>query len=197
MKLEIPSFRKGLRCVNYFTFRLYCAVQHSTRRALCFKLFYYPGKSTMKFLRFAWFSLISLVMSQAALAGGFSKDDAQGMVKKAAESFKAGGKEKLVAAVNTPKGPYDKGELYVFLYDMSGTTIAHPSKPDLVGKNNYQVPDEDGKLYRKEIVDNAKQGKSGWVEYKTKNPTTGKLENKIAYYEPVGDLIAVAGIFKQ
>ena len=151
----------------------------------------------MKLLRFVSFCVVSFAMAQAAVAASFGKDDAQGIVKKAAESYKTAGKEKLVAAVNTPKGPYDKGELYVFLYDMSGTMVAHPTKPDLVGKNNYETPDEEGKLFRKEIVDNAKKGKSGWVEYKSKNPSTGKLETKAAYYEPVGDLIAIAGIYKQ
>jgi cytochrome c len=148
----------------------------------------------MKFLRFTW--LFAMLFAVSAFAG-LTKDDATGLVKKATAAYKANGKEKLVADVNTAKGAFDKGELYVFLYDLTGTLVAHPQKPESIGKNNYQVPDDEGKMFRKEIIDNAKQGKSGWVDYKSKNPTTGKLETKSAYYEPVGDLVAVAGIYKQ
>lgn len=125
-----------------------------------------------------------------------TRDDAVALVKKAAAAYKAAGKDKLLAEVGTENGPYHKGELYVFAYDLSGVIVAHPVNPKLVGKNTYEVPDVDGKFYRKEIIDNARAGKSGWVDYKYKNPASGKVEHKVAYYEPVGEIVAVAGIYK-
>lgn len=125
-----------------------------------------------------------------------TKDEAVALVKKAAVAYKAAGKDKLLAEVNTENGPYHKGELYVFVYDLQGAIVAHPVNPKLVGKNTYDVPDVDGKFYRREIIDNARAGKSGWVDYKYKNPASGKVEHKVAYYEPVGEVVAVAGIYK-
>lgn len=153
----------------------------------------------MKSLRFMW--LVSMVtalfMAQAASAAQVSKADAQSLVKKAVETYKAEGKDKLIAAVNTPKGSFDKGDdLHVFLYDMKGVLVANPLKPEQVGQNMYDKPDDEGKSYRKEIVDNAKSGKSGWVDYKSKNSKTGTLEEKSAYYEPAGDLIVISRIQK-
>jgi hypothetical protein len=46
------------------------------------------------------------------------------------------------------------------------------------------------------MIDNAKSGKSGWVEYQSKNTTSGKVEPKVTYYEPVGDVVIAAGIYK-
>lgn len=134
--------------------------------------------------------------SFAVQAAEPTKDEAVALVKKAAAAYKAAGKDKLLAEVNTENGPYHKGELYVFVYDLQGAIVAHPVNPKLVGKNTYDVPDVDGKFYRKEIIDNARAGKSGWVDYKYKNPASGKVEHKLAYYEPVGEIVAVAGIYK-
>lgn len=140
--------------------------------------------------------LATVLAAAPAAAADVSKDDAVALVKKATAAYKSAGKDKLLAEVNSENGPYHKGELYVFVYDLAGAIVAHPVNPKLIGKNTYEVPDVDGKFYRKEIIDNARAGKSGWVDYKYKNPASGKVEHKLAYYEPVGEIVAVAGIYK-
>jgi len=85
----------------------------------------------------------------------------------------------------------------VFAYDMEGVMVAHPKNSKLVGKNLLEVPDVDGKLFRKEIVELAKSKGSGWVDYKYKNPQTGKTEAKTTYLKKVGDLILCCGIYKE
>src|SRR5258706_15105164 len=129
----------------------------------------------MKTLSFAWLFAMLFAASQAVIAASATKDDAQNIVKSAVAAYKTGGKEKLVSDVGTPKGPFDKGDIYVYLLDMTGTLVAHPKKPELVGKNEYQVPDPSGKLFRKEMIDNAKKGNSGWIENESKNTDTGKV----------------------
>jgi signal transduction histidine kinase len=74
--------------------------------------------------------------------------------------------------------------------------VAHPKNAKLVGKNLLEVPDVDGKLFRKEIVELAKSKGSGWVDYKYKNPETGKIEDKTTYVLKVGDIILCCGIYK-
>lgn len=125
-----------------------------------------------------------------------TQQDAIDLVNKANAYFKAHGKAKLLEAVSTPKGEFHKGELYVFVYDQTATILAHPVNSKLVGKNTFDVPDTDGKFYRKDIVQLAKTKGLGWVDYKYKNPESAKVESKTSYILAVGDMILVAGIYK-
>src|SRR5512136_2243609 len=84
------------------------------------------------------------------------KNAAKALVKKAAAYLKYQGKEKSIAEISKPGGMFDKGGLYVFAYDLQGVMVAHPKNPTLIGKNLIADPDNDGKLFRKEIVEKAK-----------------------------------------
>ena len=101
----------------------------------------------------------------AVLSYAADRDDAKTLVKRAAAYVKYQGKDKALAEINTPKGMFDKGELYVFAYDLQGVMLAHPKNPALIGQNLIDVPDVEGKLFRKEIVEKAKSNGSGWVDY--------------------------------
>lgn len=59
-----------------------------------------------------------------------------------------------------------------------------------------EVPDTDGKLFRKEIVEVAKNKGSGWVDYKYMNPETKKVEHKTTYILKVEDTIVCCGTYK-
>lgn len=122
--------------------------------------------------------------------------DAKALVEKAVAFMKAHGKEQALAEISKPKGQFDKGELYVFAYDMTATIIAHPKNPKLIGKNLMDVPDNDGKYFRKDVVDQAKAKGSGWVDYKYLNPETKKVEPKTTYFVKVNDSILCAGAYK-
>ncbi len=124
------------------------------------------------------------------------KDDAKALVEKAAAFFNSQGKAKALEEISKPKGTFDKGELYVFAYDLNAVVIAHPKNPKLIGKNLADVPDNDGKLFRKEIVEIAKTKGSGWVDYKYMNPETKKPEPKTTYLLKVGDIIICCGTYK-
>jgi len=156
----------------------------------------YSKEETMK-------SCIVLV-SVLALISGFvvssfassSQTDAKALVDKATAFFKSNGKEKALAEFSKPKGTFDKGDLYVFAYDMSATIVAHPKNAKLIGKNLLEVPDTDGKLFRKEIVEVAKNKGSGWVDYKYMNPEAKKVEHKTTYIFRVEDTIICCGAYK-
>lgn len=139
----------------------------------------------------------TLVLS---LAGGAHATDEKALAKTFVEDAAAflgtAGKEKGLAELNRKDGKFVKGELYVFAYDLNGTMAAHPVNPKLVGKNLLEVPDVDGKLFRKEIVETAKKSGSGWVDYKYKNPTDGKIEAKTTYVKKAGDLVLCCGVYK-
>jgi len=132
----------------------------------------------------------------AVLSHAADREDAKALVKRAAAYVKYQGKEKALAEISTPKGMFDKGELYVFAYDLQGIMLAHPKNPALIGQNLINVPDIEGKLFRKEIVDKAKSQGSGWVDYVYLNPETNKQEHKTTYFQKVGDIILCCGIYK-
>lgn len=139
--------------------------------------------------------VLALTLVGSAIAGT-EADEAKSMVEKAAALIKADGKDKALAEINNPGGPFVKGEMYVFAYDLTGTMVAHPVNPKLVGKNLIDVPDAEGKLFRKEIIEVAKTKGSGWVDYKYKNPKTNKVESKTTYVMKEGDVVLCCGIYK-
>ena len=136
------------------------------------------------------------LFSFAVLSYAADRDDAKKLVKQAAAYVKYQGKEKALAEISTPKGMFDKGELYVFAYDLQGVMLAHPKNPALIGQNLIAVPDTEGKLFRKEIVEKAKSQGSGWVDYVYLNPETNRQEHKTTYFQKVGDIIICCGIYK-
>jgi cytochrome c len=124
-----------------------------------------------------------------------AKAQAKAMVIKAEEFVKENGKEKAIVEFNKPEGQFVKDYFYVFAYDLTGTVIAHPHRPSLLGKNVIDEPDSKGKLFRKEIVEQAKAKGEGWVEYKYMNPTTKKEKSKTTYFKKVGDMIICCGAY--
>jgi signal transduction histidine kinase len=144
-------------------------------------------------ITFAACFVFGLALASGALA---SQKDAKALVEKAAAFVKANGKDAALKEINLAKGQFDKGELYVFAYDMSGKVIAHPKNPKLIGKDLINVPDPDGKLFRREIVEVAKTKGTGWVDYKYTNPETKKIEAKTTYVVRVGDMILCCGTYK-
>jgi signal transduction histidine kinase len=136
------------------------------------------------------------LFSFAFLSYAADRDDAKALVKRAAAYVKYQGKEKALAEISTPKGMFDKGELYVFAYNLQGVMLAHPKNPALIGQNLIAVPDAEGKLFRKEIVEKANSKGSGWVDYVYLNPETNRQEHKTTYLQKVGDIIICCGVYK-
>ncbi len=141
--------------------------------------------------------LLSLVLFCAVPAFADERADAVKLVKDAVAYLNANGLEKTLDALNDPKGPFIKGNLYVFSYDLNGVMMANYVKPALIGQNVLEVPDSRGKKFRKEIVERAKKEGSGWVDYVTDHPKTKLPEEKTTYFEKVGDLIFACGIYKK
>ncbi|MEN9309364.1 MAG: hypothetical protein RL173_3296 [Fibrobacterota bacterium] len=140
--------------------------------------------------------IFATLLVLVGIAAATPKDDATALVNEAAKFLKANGKEKALQEINKPDGKWVKGELYVFAYDFQGVIVAHPKNAKLVGKNMLEVPDVDGKLFRKDIVEAAKSKGTGWVDYKYKNPETGKIEEKTTFVLKSGDVILCCGIYR-
>ena len=145
--------------------------------------------------------LIATIFTALPLAGAMaaapSKDEVVAVVKKAVDFYKANGKDKALVEFNKKDGLFAKGEAYVDVHDISGVCVAHPISPAKVGLNRLDQSDSAGKFYIKDLVDAAKQKPSGWIEYVMKNPVSGKLQDKTAYWEVHDGLIFKAGTYTE
>ncbi len=120
--------------------------------------------------------------------------EAKKMVEQAVAYIKAHGEEEALKEFNKPNGRFQWRDLYVFAYDPQGVVVGHPN-PKLIGRNLYDVPDGQGKLFRKEIVDLANSRGSGWVDYFYMDPMTQREEFKITHFQKVGNLIVCCGAY--
>ena len=136
-----------------------------------------------------------LTLSAGSTCFADSPEQAVRLVKKAVAFYQANGLEKALDEFSDPKGPFKEGEVYIFAYDLTGTMLAHPN-PALIGHNLTDVPDADGKYFRKEFVTVALTKGSGWVDYKYQNPKTKLMERKTTYVEKVEDVIICCGVYK-
>lgn len=141
-----------------------------------------------------------LVLTGGAVARAEDKpgtaDEAVAMVKKASAFIKANGKEKAFAEISNPKGRFVDRDLYVTVYDLSSTCLAHGFNPKMVGKNMVDLKDPDGKAFIKERSELAKTRDQFWVDYRYINPTTKQIGNKSMYTEKVGNLLVSCGVYK-
>jgi len=153
-------------------------------------------KSTTIRLGLALVLLLALTLT-AAWARADDRADAVKMVQDAVAIYRAGGLEKTLDAINDPKGPFFKGQLYAFAFDESGTLLANASAVNKIGQNLLEVPDSKGKQFRKEMIKVAKKNGSGWVDYTLWNPLSNAEELKTSYVEMAGELIIGCGIYKK
>jgi cytochrome c len=151
-------------------------------------------RTFMKFI-FAALAVIGLQFGAMAATNG-SADEAKAMVEKAVKLLQAEGKDKAFAQFNDPAGPFVDRDLYVFVLNIEGTTVSHGANKALIGKSLANLKDADGKPFIQEMLEMAKAGKSGWVDYKWANPQTKKVEQKSSYLVRVGDVIVGVGIYK-
>ncbi|MBN2517023.1 MAG: cache domain-containing protein [Deltaproteobacteria bacterium] len=128
---------------------------------------------------------------------GKSGQDAKEWVQKAIDFYKKTGKAVSLAEISNLKGPFVKGELYVFVLNNNGTMLAHGTNEKLIGVEFKDVKDSDGRSFVREILEVANKKGSGFLDYKWYNPTTKEDLPKHLYFEKVDDLIFCSGIYEE
>ena len=124
-----------------------------------------------------------------------SVEEAQAMVKKAVDYYRKNGREKALAEISKPQGKFTDRDLYVTVYDLDGTCLAHIN-PRVIGKNMLDQRDTDGKHFTRERLEAAKLKPNGWQDFKFFNPMTRKIEPKRQYWERYDDLVFAAGAYR-
>lgn len=123
-------------------------------------------------------------------------DEARAMLAKAIAHVKAVGKDKALADFMVKPGPWVDRDLYITVYDMNGKTLAHGANPRMVGKDNLNLQDANGKFHVKERLDIVKAKGKGQQEFAFLNPMTKQIEPKLMFFEKVDDIVVACGSYK-
>lgn len=73
---------------------------------------------------------------------------------------------------------------YFFVYDMQGNSLMHPRQPELVGRNLYEMRDEQGQPTIQKLLQRAREG-GGLQRYMWIKPSTRKPVAKLGYVVPL------------
>jgi signal transduction histidine kinase len=151
----------------------------------------------MKLLATATAAALCLVCA-TVLANEPTEKDAIAMAERGAAMVKAKGKDEVMKRITAKDPDFVQGSLYIDMRDVkTGIVLAHPYNPSIVGKDLTDVPDANGKKYRREIIELAAAKGKGWVDYMYKNPTSGKIEPKTTYILLVDGVVLEAGLYKK
>ena len=122
------------------------------------------------------------------------------LATKAADLVAHEGLAQACATMKTPGGPFNHGETYAFIMDMTGHWRCFPPNPKAEGeilRSKSGIPD--GKAMLPEQIAIAKSAAGeGWVDYRWNNPATGKIQPKRSYVHrvPGEDFFAISGYYK-
>jgi len=148
------------------------------------------------------YKLFAAVAVGTVVATGFAgaaeratKDEAVAMVKKAVAAIKADS-AKTYADITKKGGPFTDRDLYIVVYKLDGTVLAHGQNEALVNTNQMGAKDPDGKAFVAERTELAKKGAPFWQDYKFMDPLTKKPEPKQMYCEPLNDTAVCGGVYK-
>jgi cytochrome c len=151
-----------------------------------------------RYLAVALMGLFLFCPGLVAAAGNYgTAPEAEAMVKKGIDYVKTQGKDKAYADFSNTKGKFVDRDLYIAVYDLQGTLLAHGQNPQLVGKNLIWLKDADGKPFVKERTELVKTKPKFWQDYKYTDPLTKKIEPKSMYCEKYEESVVCCGIYKR
>lgn len=142
-------------------------------------------------------SAVALSLGLAGVAGAQdkgTKDEAKALADAAVAHVKAVGAEKAYKDFSTDKAKWVKKDLYVFVFDMQGTSLAHGGNAKLVGQNLTEMRDDKGRSGTTEMAKIAKTSGTGWYDYDFANPVTQKTAAKTSYVVKLPGVDAYAGV---
>jgi cytochrome c len=125
-----------------------------------------------------------------------TKDEAMAMVKGAVASIKKDGPDATYAKISDKSGTFVDRDLYVVVYRLDGHVLAHGANAKLVGTDQSNAKDVDGKAFVQERIALAQKQPHFWQAYKFKNPVTEKIESKQTYCERYEDTAVCAGVYR-
>jgi signal transduction histidine kinase len=144
-------------------------------------------------------ALVLAIAFQAGSVGAADRatpKEAEAMVKKGVAHLKANPRDKALADISNKNGQFIDRDLYLVVYRMDGTNMAHGTNEKMIGKNVIDIRDIDGKEYMRERIELAKTKGNFWHDLKFVDPLTRKIEPKQMYCERLDDLMVCGGVYK-
>ena len=135
----------------------------------------------------------ALAASSVFAAERVTPKEAEAMVRKGVTYIKATPRDKAMADITDSKGSFVDRELYLTVYKMDGTALAHGANAKFVGKNMIELRDGNGKEHIRERMELAKTKTSFWQDFTFVNPVNKKMEPKQMYCERTDDMLVVCG----
>ncbi len=122
-----------------------------------------------------------------SLATSSNKTQLVSFVESAVAYARENGKDKALDEFSNKTGSFIHRDLYIYAYDFNGTCLAHPFKPEWIGKNKLDVTDSNGVHSLWNTLNAAREGK-GFTYFIFPNPAHGNRDEfKIAYAMKVDD----------
>ena len=114
-----------------------------------------------------------LLAAPAGASESGTRVEAVAMVKRVQARFATTGAESTFRAISETDEFRDR-DLYPFVYDMDGWSVAHGANPNMVGKLWISTKDQDGNFLIREMIAISREPGHGWVDYKWPNPITDR-----------------------
>jgi methyl-accepting chemotaxis protein len=124
------------------------------------------------------------------------RERASALVRRGIGHLAEHGPEKAFADFSDPRGRFVEGALYLTVLDMNCVVRANGFNPAIVGRDDSEVTDSDGRRFAAEFVQVALTRGRGWVDYKYANPETRRIEAKSTYVERAGDYVVACGLYR-
>jgi len=128
---------------------------------------------------------------------GSAREQAIALVRRGIAHLRAVGPDRAFADFSDPSGHFVQGELYLVALDMRCILRAHGGNRALVGNDDSQLADADGKRFSAEFVNVARTRGQGWVDYRFMNPKRRVIEPKSSYVERAGEYVIACGIYRR
>lgn len=129
--------------------------------------------------------ILSRYIPASYIASTTKQDEAKAFLDEAVAYLKENGKENAIREFNNRSGPFVRGDLYLFGYDLNGTCIVHPINSSLIGKKG--LSDANGvDIVGRELALAGRGGGTLYIVFP--NPSHGgKKELKQLYIETVNN----------
>jgi TRAP-type uncharacterized transport system substrate-binding protein len=141
--------------------------------------------------------LMAALLCPAAIAASYgTRDEAVAMVRRVQDKYKKEGLDATMKAITAKTREFHDRDLYTWVLDFEGKLLAHGGNPDLVGKNIYDMKDQNGKFFIREFVDQCRRLGHGWSDYRWVNQQKHVVEDKSSYTERMGDYCIGSGVYR-
>lgn len=125
-----------------------------------------------------------------------SSEQAKAMMWRAVHELKQYG-PKAIERFNDINGGFVQDDLYVFVVGLDDKRMhAHGAQPRLIGLDVADLTDPLGQRIIRKMIDMAKRTGEGQIDYRWKNPATGREENKRTYFKRLDNYVVAVGVYQ-